>query len=90
MKRRARCRRSGSTPVSSHTTTIEAKISTRESSPKPTRATDRAERAAMARTTIPATFQTSVAHSNARPRRRAASACTAHDGKGYERALISR
>src|SRR5690348_4795917 len=50
-------------------TTVLAPISISESSPNPARATDRAASAAMARTTIPATFQASVAYSSAKPRR---------------------
>src|SRR5882757_9017689 len=46
-------------------TTLEAPISIRESRPKPASAT---ERAAMASTTMPTTFQASV-HSKANPRR---------------------
>jgi len=54
--------------VSSHTTTTEAKISIRESNPKPARATERAVSAAMATTTTPTTFHPSVTYSRRRPR----------------------
>src|SRR5581483_7021124 len=47
----------------------DAPISISESRPNPASATDRAEAAAMASTTIPATFQASVTYSRAKPRR---------------------
>ena len=47
-------------PDSSQITTVDAAISISESRPNPASATDRAETAAMARTTIPAMFQASV------------------------------
>jgi hypothetical protein len=56
-------------PDNSQTTTTEAAISISESNPKPANATDRADTAAMANTTIPTTFQPSVMYSNAKPRR---------------------
>jgi hypothetical protein len=50
-------------------TTVDAPISISESRPNPASATDRAGIAAIARTTIPATFQASVTYSKAKPRR---------------------
>jgi hypothetical protein len=44
-------------------TTVDAPISISESRPNPASATDRAAIAAMASTTIPTTFQPSVAYS---------------------------
>ena len=61
--------RSSPVPDSSQITTVDAPISISESRPNPASATDRAETAAMARITIPATFQASVAYSSANPRR---------------------
>jgi hypothetical protein len=57
MSRRPRRWRSAPVPDSSQITTVDPPISMSESRPNPARATDRAETAAMARTTIPATFQ---------------------------------
>ncbi len=59
-------------PDSSQITTIDAPISISESRAKPASATDRAESAATASTTIPATFHASVAYSSANPRRSSA------------------
>ena len=54
---------------SSQITTVDAPISISESRPNPASATDRAEMAGIASTTIPATFQASVTYSRAKPRR---------------------
>ena len=66
--RRARRWRASPVPDSSHSTTVLAPISIRLSSPNPARATERAETAATARTTMPTRFHARVAHSRARPR----------------------
>jgi hypothetical protein len=59
-------------PESSQITTVDAPISISESRVNPVSATDRAEIAAMASTTIPATFHASVAYSSAKPQRSSA------------------
>lgn len=58
--------------VSCQTTTTDAKISMRESRPKPARATDWARHAAVGTTATPTTFQPSVAYSSQTPRRASA------------------
>src|SRR3984885_7491979 len=50
-------------------TTVDAPISISESRPNPASATDRAAIAAMAKMTMPATFQASVTYSKTKPRR---------------------
>lgn len=72
ISRRPRRWRSAPAPDSSQITTMDAPISISESRAKPASATDRAETAAMASTTIPATFHASVAYSSASPRRSSA------------------
>src|SRR6185437_13232837 len=61
--------RSSPVPASSQITMVDAPISISESRPNPASATDRAAAAAIARITIPATFQPSVTYSSAKPRR---------------------
>jgi hypothetical protein len=51
---------------------VDAPISITESKPNPASATERADTAAIASTTIPITFHASVAYSRAKPRRSSA------------------
>jgi hypothetical protein len=77
-------------PDSSQITTVDAPISISESRAKPASATDRAEIAATASTTIPATFQASVAYSRAKPQRsstRRAWSSAAATGQACQRPL---
>src|SRR6266536_3086627 len=69
ISRSARRWRRWPAPDSSQITTVEAPISMSESRPNPASATDRADMAAIARTTIPITFQHRVLYSRANPRR---------------------
>jgi hypothetical protein len=72
ISRNARRCRSSPVPDSSHSTTVLAPISISESRPNPASATDRAPMAAIASTTIPATFQLRVITSSIWPRRSSA------------------
>ena len=72
ISRSARRWRAWPVPDNSQITTVDAPISMRESRPKPASATDRAEIAATASTTMPTTFQPRVAYSRAKPRRSSA------------------
>src|SRR5438034_7806719 len=58
-----------SLPLSCQTTTADAAISIKLSSPKPASATERAATAAARTSTLPNTFQASVAYSSRSPRR---------------------
>jgi hypothetical protein len=68
IRRRPRRCRSSPVPDSSQITTVEAPISISESRLNPASATDRAVIAAMARITMPTTFQPSVRYSSTNPR----------------------